>query len=147
MIFGTSSRKWVVFKGALKRFKWLSILYGVALFLELPLLIYMELSKQKALQGNLWAEVANKNFLPQNMFHPVEHFVNIAVSVIFGLILFHYLQKDRASTFFHSLPIKRVSLYCQNLFAGLTLIWLPILINGLLIYGVFALWRYRRTMA
>ncbi|ADG80915.1 DUF6449 domain-containing protein [Thermincola potens] len=138
MTSGTSSRKWVVFKSALKRFKWLSILYGVALFLEVPLLLWMELSKQKSLQGNLWTEVANKSFVPQILFHPIEHFVNIIVPVIFGLILFHYLQTDRASTFFHSLPIKRASHYCQNLFAGLTLIWLPILINGLLIYVIFA---------
>lgn len=139
MISGTSSRNWVVFKGALKRLKWLSILYGVTLFLELPLLLWMELGKRKSIQGNLWAEVANKSYSPQMLFHPVQHFVNIAVPVLFGLILFHYLQKDRASTFFHSLPIKRGFLYCQNLLAGLTLIWLPILINGLLVYGVFAI--------
>lgn len=138
MISKTSCRKWVVFSGAIKRFKWLSILYGVTLFLELPLLIWLQLSKLRALQGNQWAEVANNNF-PHVLFNPVEHLMNIVVAVIFGLILFNYLQKDRASTFFHSLPIKRVSLYCQNLLAGLTLIWLPILVNGLLIYGVLAL--------
>ncbi len=138
MTSGTSSRKWVVFKSALKRLKWLGILYGVALFLETPLLLWMELSQKKSLiQGNLWVEFINKSYLPQFLFHPVEHFVNIAVPVIFGLILFFYLQNDTASTFFHSLPINRVSLYCQNLLAGLTLIWLPILINGLIVYGVF----------
>lgn len=136
MISRTYSSSWVVFKAALKRLKWLGILYGVALFLQLPLLLWMEFSKQKALQGSLWAEVANKSFLPQMLFHPVAHLTNIAAAVIFGLILFYYLQSDRASTFFHNLPIKRWSLYCQNLLAGLTLIWLPILINGLLIYGV-----------
>lgn len=138
MISRTSSSQWVVFKAALKRLKWLSILYGVVLFLELPLLLWMELGKQKTIQGDLWAEAANKIYLSPMLFHPIQHFVNIAVPVIFGLIIFHYLHNDKASTFFHSLPIKRGSQYCQNLLAGLILIWLPILINGLLVYGVFA---------
>ncbi|TLM91506.1 MAG: hypothetical protein FDZ75_06090, partial [Actinobacteria bacterium] len=126
-----------MFKAALKRLKWLSILYGVALFLELPLILWMELGKQKAIQGALWAEAANKTYLSPMLFHPILHFTNLVVPVVFGLILFYYLQKDRASTFFHSLPIKRGFLYCQNLLAGLTLIWLPVLINGLLVYAVF----------
>ncbi|GAW30657.1 DUF6449 domain-containing protein [Carboxydocella sp. JDF658] len=138
MTSGISSSKWVVFKSAVKRFKWLGILYAVALFLELPLVLWMALSKQKAIQGNLWAEVASKSLQPHILFHPVAHLTSIAVAVIFGLILFYYLQNDWASTFFHSLPIKRWSLYWQNLLAGLTLIWLPILINGLLLYGVMA---------
>ncbi len=138
MTSGTFFNKGVVFKSALKRLKWLGILYAVALFLELPLLIWMELGKQKMQLGNQWAELANNNFSPQMLFHPVANLTNIVVSLVFGLILFYYLQNDRAGTFFHNLPIKRWSLYCQNLLAGLTLIWLPILINGLLIYGVLS---------
>ncbi len=134
----TSSKSWVVFKSALKRFKWLGILYCVTMFLELPLFIWMELNKQKSLQGEFWAEFA-KNYNPNILFNPLANFINLAVAVVFGLILFHYLQKDRESTFFHSLPIKRSFLYLQNLLAGLTLIWLPIIINGFLIYGVFKL--------
>lgn len=136
MTSGTSS-KWVVFKGALKRFKWLSILFSVALFLEMPLLVWMEISRQLRIHEGDMAQVVNNSYLTQVIFNPIEHFTNMAVSIIFGLILFYYLQNDKASTFFHSLPIKRWSLYLQNLMAGLTLIWLPILINGLLTYGVF----------
>lgn len=137
MISGTSFNKWVVFKSALKRLKWLGILYAVTLFLELPMILWMELSKQKALQGNLLTQINNKSYLFQFLFNPLEHAVNIAVPIIFGLIIFQYLQKNRASTFFHSLPIKRWFLYLQNLLAGLVLIWLPIIINGILVYGVF----------
>lgn len=133
----TSFKNWVIFKGALKRLKWFGILYGVALILELPLLIWMELSRLKDIQGAMW--VANKSFRPEMLFHPMFHLTNIAVAVIFGLILFYYLHNDRANTFFHSLPIKRSVLYLQNLMAGLTLIWLPILLNGLLVYLVLTL--------
>lgn len=136
MTFITFSKKWIVFKSALKRFKWLGILYGVTMFLMLPLVIWMELAKQKSIQGPLWVNYV-KSYSHNILFNPVEHLVNLAVPVIFGLIFFHYLQKDRESTFFHSLPIRRTFLYLQNLLAGLTLIWLPLLINGLLVYGVF----------
>ena len=136
MISKTFSNKWVVYKGDLKRFKWFGILYGVILFLQLPLFLWMELSKQKFIQGSLGAEVANKSLRPEMIFQPIEHLINIVVPITFGLILFNYLQNDRASTLFHSLPIKRGFLYCQNLLAGLTLIWLPILINEFLMYGV-----------
>lgn len=136
MTYGISS-KWVIFKGALKRFKWLSILFGTALFLEMPLLIWMEINRQLNFQGGNLGQVVNNGRLPQMIFHPLEHLTNMAVSIIFGLILFYYLQNDKASTFFHSLPIKRWVMYTQNLLAGLTLIWLPIFINGLLVYGIF----------
>ena len=137
MISGTFCSRWVVFKSALKRLKWLGILYGVALFLELPMILWMELAKRKSLEGNLLADALNKSDIPRMLFNPLEHFVNAAVAITLGLILFHYLQKDRASSFFHALPIKRWSLYWQNLLAGLTLMWVPILINWLLIYVVF----------
>ncbi|MDT3701248.1 MAG: DUF6449 domain-containing protein [Thermincola sp.] len=133
----TSFKNWVIYKGTLKRLKWFGILYGVALLLELPLLIWMELSRQQEIQGAMWA--ANKSLHPQMLFHPFFHLTNAAVAVIFGLIIFYYLHNDRANTFFHSLPIKRSVLYCQNLLAGLTLIWLPILLNGVLIYLVLTL--------
>lgn len=136
MTFGTSS-KWIVFKGALKRFKWLSILFGVALFLETPLPIWMEINRRIDSYGGDLTQFANNSHLPQIIFNPIQHFTNIAVSIIFGLILFYYLQNDKASTFFHSLPIKRWSLYLQNLLAGLTLVWLPLIVNGLIIYGVY----------
>lgn len=133
----TFSSKWVVFKAALKRLKWLGILYGVALLLELPLLLWMELGKLRAMPGNGLAQVSTSH-IPALLFNPALNFVNIIVPVIFGLIIFYYLQTERASAFFHSLPVKRGFLYVQNLLAGLVLMWLPILVNGLLIYVVFA---------
>lgn len=131
-----SSSKWVVFKAALKRLKWFGILYAVALFLQLPLFLWLELSRQKALSGVNWTEIIEKGFQPQLIFHPVAHLTNIAAAIIFGLIIFTYLHKDRANTFFHSLPIKRSILYLQNLLAGFVLLWLPLLLNGILIFAV-----------
>jgi ABC-2 type transport system permease protein len=83
--------------------------------------------------------MANKLPLQDMFFHPLVLIGNIIASVVFGLILFNYLQKEGAGTFFHSLPIKRAVLYWQNLLAGLTLIWLPIVINGLLTYGILGI--------
>ena len=137
MISRTSCKSLIVFKSAWKRLKWLSILYGVALFLELPLTIWMQLAKQKAFQGSQWAEFANKTDLSRFLLNPLVHLTNIAIPVVLGLILFNYLQNDRAGTFYHSLPIKRGVLYCQNLLAGLTLVWIPLLINGLIVWGIF----------
>lgn len=132
-----SSKNWVVFKGVLKRLKWFGILYMVALILELPLALWLQLDRVKFSQGDLW--VANKAFQPHMLFHPLANLTNIAVAVVFGLIIYNYLHNDRANTFFHSLPIKRGVLYLQNLLAGLTLIWVPLLFNGLLVYLVFRL--------
>jgi ABC-2 type transport system permease protein len=131
----TSFNKWVIFKGALKRLKWFGILYTVSLILELPLVLWMQLDRLKFNQGALWA--ADKSFQPHMIFHPFAHLTNAAVAAIFGLIIFYYLHNDRANTFFHSLPIKRSVLYIQNLLAGLTLMWLPLLLNGILLYMVF----------
>lgn len=137
MTFKTFSNNWVVFKSALKRLKWLSILYGIVLFLDLPLTTWMKLNYQKT-QDLLWLENIKNMHLSQMFLHPITMIINITVPIIFGLLLFQYLQNEKASTFFHSLPIKRNSLYRQNIFAGLTMIWLPILINGILFLSVFS---------
>ncbi|HEX3031147.1 MAG TPA: DUF6449 domain-containing protein [Bacillota bacterium] len=145
MISAIFSKKWIIYKAALKRLKWLSILYAVGLFLELPLPLWMQISRQKAEMGAAW--VAGKSFRPDELFNPFLHVSNVAAAVIAGLIIFSYLHKDRANTFFHSLPIKRAALYIQNVAAGLTLLWLPILVNGVIIYGVFALFGIDQVQA
>lgn len=135
----TSSNQWVVYTSSIIRLKWLGILYGVVLILSQPLRLWIQFANRKAFQGNLWPEVANKLPLQDMFFHPLGLLANTIAAVLFGLILFNYLQKEGASSFFHSLPIKRAALYWQNILAGLTLIWLPILLNGLLMYGIFSL--------
>lgn len=77
-------------------------------------------------------------YFHQYLFRPTEMFLNILVPVICGLIIFQYLQGERGSTFFHSLPIKREKLYFQNLLSGFVLLGLPLFVNALLTYGVFA---------
>lgn len=136
MTFKTSSNSWIIFKSALKRLKWLGILYGIIMFLDGPLSVWMKLGYQKESQGALW-DANNLNIL-QLFYHPIQIMMNITIPILLGLVLFQYLQNEKQSTLLHSFPIKREVLYIQNLLAGLVMIWLPIILNGVLLYGVFS---------
>lgn len=116
----------------------MSILYGIILFLTLPLSVWLQLSYQQETAGALWVDTINKLYLPSLLYNPFSLMMNMFIPIVFALTIFHYLHKDRACTFFHSLPIKRSSLYLQNLLAGLLMVWVPIIINGILMYGAFA---------
>ncbi|HEX3032241.1 MAG TPA: DUF6449 domain-containing protein [Bacillota bacterium] len=128
--------KWVVLKGAVKRLKWMGILYLAVLILEIPLPLWMVLTREKTFQGVNW--VAARALQVNLLFHPLAHLTSLAMAIVTGMILFHYLQKERENTFFHSLPIKRTMLYWQNLLAGLVLIWVPLLITAVLATSVIS---------
>ena len=60
---------------------------------------------------------------------------NIMISVaslLTSIALFYYLHNRSASTIIHSLPIKRSQLYWSSFFAGITLIFLPLIITTFL---------------
>lgn len=74
----TSSRgNWIVYTSALSRLKWFSILYGLLLGLGTPLMLWMELARQKFFQETQFIDGAFQVYNVNVLFNPVISLMNI----------------------------------------------------------------------
>ena len=146
MTSAISSRNTVVFFSVIKRLKWLGILFFTALFFDMPLALWMQLGEHKKLDPTGWLTAVQQGRLEQILFRPMETLLSIGFPIILALVIFYYLQNEKATTFFHSLAIRRRSLYLQSFLAGLVMVWLPLMAAGLLNYLVFKAYGVSRGM-
>ncbi|PAF35921.1 hypothetical protein CHH58_15160 [Terribacillus saccharophilus] len=110
---------------------WLSVLYFLALLLILPIQIIIQYSNPQAQEymekGNLFL------YIPE-----VQWLLSITVPVLLGILLLRYLHKKQVSDFIHSMPVKRVSLFHHHLVVGVVLLFIPIMLNALILLGLQA---------
>ncbi|GFN23422.1 DUF6449 domain-containing protein [Thermanaeromonas sp. C210] len=129
----------MIFKGSLfnkgllvsdlKRFWWVSALYGLLLFLILPFSHMMQ-----ELPAEEWARDILKRSL--DIFGGsagIQALLICVVPVVLGVLVFGYLHSGRAAAWMHSLPCTRLTLFLSHSAAGLALLFLPVIINGLVL--------------
>lgn len=51
------------------------------------------------------------------------------LSICFGVVLFQYLHNKRSVDVYHALPISRSELYYGTAAAGITMLWVPLIVN------------------
>lgn len=61
--------------------------------------------------------------------------MSLIVPVVMATNLFGYMQNKRSVDVYHALPLTRSELYLATSAAGMTLIWVPMLLNFLLVAG------------
>ncbi|WP_258361066.1 DUF6449 domain-containing protein [Moorella sulfitireducens (nom. illeg.)] len=114
----------------LKRFWWVSALYGLFLFLILPFHhMLQELPAEESWAGEMLKRSLDI-FSGQSGIQAV---LICTVPVILGVLLFQYLHNSRAVAVMHSLPCNRLTLFCSHSVAGLVLLFLPVAITGLVL--------------
>jgi ABC-2 type transport system permease protein len=110
---------------------WLSVLYFLAVLLILPLQIIIQYSNPQTREymekGDLFLYIPDLQWL-----------LSITVPVLLGILLLRYLHKKQVSDFIHSMPVKRASLYHHHLVIGLILLFIPIILNALILLGLQA---------
>ncbi|AIF65354.1 hypothetical protein GZ22_00900 [Terribacillus saccharophilus] len=127
----TSSIKKQIILHDVRQAGWLSVLYFLALLLILPIQIIIQYSNPQAQEymekGNLFL------YIPE-----VQWLLSITVPVLLGILLLRYLHKKQVSDFIHSMPVKRSSLYHHHLVVGMVLLFIPIMLNALILLGLQA---------
>lgn len=127
----TSSIKKQIILHDVRQVGWLSVLYFLALLLILPIQIIIQYSnpqtKEYMEKGNLFL------YIPE-----VQWLLSITVPVLLGILLLRYLHKKQVSDFIHSMPVKRSSLYHHHLVVGIVLLFIPIMLNALILIGLQA---------
>ncbi len=119
-----------IYKNTLSRFKWGAILYFVMLFCAVP---YALLTRSWNYSSIFIEERYMGYFLTEGyMVFPL--LLAVAVPTITGVLIFHSVHSEKQCTFLHSLPITRKESYISQVLAGLTLMFLPVIANGIILF-------------
>ncbi len=119
-----------VMAGAVKRFWWVGALYGLVLLLILP---FDHMMKDLPV-GNKWVgEMLRRSLDLFSGGNGLQTVLICTVPVILAMLLFQYLHNGRATAVLHSLPLDRKTLFLSHTAAGLALLLLPVLFNGLVL--------------
>ncbi|ANB61783.1 DUF6449 domain-containing protein [Anoxybacteroides amylolyticum] len=104
---------------------WIGIVHLLLLFAAIPLRILMIYTNQK------------RDYSP--VFHNVFEFSNVfqgmiafTVPVLLAIFLFRYMQMKRSADYMHSLPLRRETLFFQQMTFGALMLVIPVLATVLL---------------
>jgi len=113
-----------------KRWRWFSVLYTLTLFFLLP---FNHLLRLDNLQ-NEWVRNSLRDSLDiWSNKGSLQAVLICTLPIILAALIFHYLNSPKATTMMHSLPQKRKTLFYSHAFAGLCLLFSPVLLIGLLL--------------
>lgn len=133
-----------IYKNALKRFKWGSFLYFIILFFSLPFIILVQ---EKSYLLNSYRFVPETTpLILQSGFMVIPTLLAMIVPTIVATLCFNNVHSAKQSNFIHSLPLARLENYISNIFASLTLIILPVLLNAVILL-VMSLTGYQEIIA
>lgn len=128
-----------VYKNLLRRNRGSALFYGVLGFLFFGLqyfLSFLEYIRYPYTEG---AVRTFKLVGPANLYNgfAVVFFtgMSLIVPLVFATNLFGYMQNKRSVDVYHSLPLTRSELYLATSAAGITLIWVPMILNFLVVMG------------
>lgn len=116
-----------VYKNTLRRFRWGSFLYFIALFFCVP--FYFMVHKPIALN----ADLHTKNLLLSSQMLGVPIAFAYAVPTVVALLIFNCVHSSRHGIFAHSIPVTRTQNYLSGLLAAFTLMFAPVLANALIL--------------
>ncbi|MBM6618887.1 DUF6449 domain-containing protein [Bacillus suaedaesalsae] len=111
---------------------WIGIIYTVALFFVLPINLIM-------ISTN---EFKNELYLENHSFYQFTELpaaLTIIIPVLVSIFILRFLQVKSSSDLYHSLPIKRKTLYVNFMTVGILLVSLPVIINGLIVAILYPL--------
>ncbi len=133
-----------IYKNSLKRFKWGSFLYFIILFFSLPFILLVQ-EKQYLLNSYRFVPEATPLIL-QSGFMVIPVLLAMIVPTIVATLCFNNVHSAKQSNFIHSLPLARLENYISNIFASLTLIILPVLLNAIILL-IMSFTGYREVIA
>ncbi|MGI6588455.1 MAG: DUF6449 domain-containing protein [Peptococcia bacterium] len=111
-----------------KRWGWFSALYTLALFFILP---FNHLLNMNNLEHEWQIEELQRSL---DIFNTsLQTILICTVPIILAVLIFQYLNSNKATTMMHSLPCSRKTLYASHSLAGLCLLLFPVLLIGLLL--------------
>ncbi len=128
-----------IYKSTVKRFFWGSVLYFVMLFVSTALSILM--SGTRGMYELRYTPEVLERYKEFPLIFRSSYFVfpmllAIFVPTVCASLIYRYVHSKKASVFTHSIPVTRCQNFVSSSLAGLTLMWSPIILNGLILIAV-----------
>ena len=124
-----------IFKNTLKRFKWGGLLYFIILFFSVPFVILVN-GKNMLLRYTddyYLRHIAGKIILRSD-FTILPLLLSIAVPTVVATLVFRFVHSQKQGIAVHALPVTRLQNYISTLFASFTLMGLPVIANGIILF-------------
>ncbi|KAA0545323.1 hypothetical protein FZW96_18290 [Bacillus sp. BGMRC 2118] len=105
---------------------WVGIVYTIALFFLLPLNLIMISTNENS--HVYYAEVKSIFY-----FTSISGALTVVAPILVAIFILRYLQTKASSDLYHSLPIKRETLYKNFMTVGVLLVIIPVIMNGFIL--------------
>lgn len=127
-----------IYKSAVNRCIWGSILYTVLLFL-ITALPFIQ-SGAVRMDGDVYSTMvqfyaanSSASVLLMQSFSWPALMLAFVVPTVAGLLVFRFMHSKKAAVFTHSLPVTRTSVYVSTVLAAFTLMMAPVVINTVIL--------------
>lgn len=136
-IFSASSWKefTITFKMALKKVRGMMALLALLLFIAFPMILMVAMSN---IQNNARQALTQETL--DSMCFGYVSFIMVFImplilifTVVVAVMLFSYLHRKRSVDLFHALPIRRVPMLMGRYCAGLTALFVPVVLNFVIV--------------
>ena len=115
----------------IRRFGWISAIYGLVLLFFVPLRLITLYSSPYGTKQTI-----------RNIFYyqsdGVQCFLVMIVPVLLGILLFRYIQVKTESDMLHSLPVKRAVMYRSHVLVGILILLLPVMLTAGIVFIINA---------
>ena len=119
-----------IFKNTIRRFKWGSFLYFIALFFSVPFIFMVQSTQRLERRFENYA-VGKALLTDEYLVFPI--LLAIVVPTIVGVLAYRFVHSHKQAIAVHALPVKRKENYISTLLASFVLMFIPVLTNGLIL--------------
>ncbi|TYR80690.1 multidrug ABC transporter permease [Priestia megaterium] len=105
---------------------WIGLIYFLLLLFAVPLQLIMKYTGEV----NIYLTKPKTLF---ELFDGIQIVFIFTVPVLLGIFLFRYIQTKASADYIHSLPVRRETLFHQNIFIGSILLIVPVLITAIIV--------------
>lgn len=130
MISKTSLFNKGIYRSTFRRYIWGSVLYFILLFMVTGLMILLGVDK-----NDTWRYMSNNRtaLILEDIYIIFPILIGMFAPTVVALLTFRFVHSKKTSVFVHSLPVSRNANYVSSCLAGLTLMSVPIVLNGLIL--------------
>ncbi len=115
-----------IYESTVKRHMWGAILYAIILFFSTGLSLLLE-------SEILRFGINNNALILQPSYFIFPLLMTLIIPTITARLVFSFLYLKKQSIFIHSLPPTRKAVFNSSLLAGLTLMLIPVILNGIIL--------------
>lgn len=128
-----------IYKETVRRFLWGSILYFIILFISSSMSVMITADSEfYHMNANYFAD---HPIILSGHYMGIPIVLSIVIPTIVALMIFRFIHSKGQAIFVHSLPVSRKAIYISSVTAAFTLMFLPVVMNGIIL-AVMSFTRY-----